>query len=234
MSAWHVKKKKPNQCFLQKLRTCRSNTTSLLFVILRCSKVLQSSSIFFFFPHNIVTRAVLYCSRTTETFTEIPTVCRYLMPTMTFFSPRSLVSQDAFIGYGGNQVREKVKKAASWFVYSFDELVQELNRNWAPSCLLCRVFISVQYVLIVLLASLQRCPPLLIFPSSFDFLCAQPRRNKHSSQLSFTTLLLTLAPVCFRPTIKLWEVRDWAALSSAQFEANHVLKRNGAPVKKRG
>ncbi|XP_065289803.1 phosphoserine phosphatase isoform X1 [Dermacentor albipictus] len=36
---------------------------------------------------------------------------------------------DAFIGYGGNQVREKVKKAASWFVYSFDELVQELNRN---------------------------------------------------------------------------------------------------------
>ncbi|CAN8016131.1 unnamed protein product, partial [Ixodes persulcatus] len=36
---------------------------------------------------------------------------------------------DAFIGYGGNQVREKVKKAAAWFVYSFDELVQELNRN---------------------------------------------------------------------------------------------------------
>lgn len=36
---------------------------------------------------------------------------------------------DAFIGYGGNQVREKVKKAAPWFVYSFDELVQELNRN---------------------------------------------------------------------------------------------------------
>nr|XP_037289794.1 phosphoserine phosphatase-like [Rhipicephalus microplus] len=36
---------------------------------------------------------------------------------------------DAFVGYGGNQVREKVKKAAPWFVYSFDELVQELNRN---------------------------------------------------------------------------------------------------------
>jgi len=36
---------------------------------------------------------------------------------------------DAFIGYGGNQIREKVKSAAPWFVYSFHDLVEELQRN---------------------------------------------------------------------------------------------------------
>jgi len=34
---------------------------------------------------------------------------------------------DAFIGFGGNVVREKVKNGAKWFVNSFDELIQELN-----------------------------------------------------------------------------------------------------------
>ena len=34
---------------------------------------------------------------------------------------------DAFIGYGGNQVREKVKAASPWFVESFSELVRELS-----------------------------------------------------------------------------------------------------------
>jgi len=34
---------------------------------------------------------------------------------------------DAFIGFGGNVVREKVKNGAKWFVNSFDELLQELN-----------------------------------------------------------------------------------------------------------
>lgn len=36
---------------------------------------------------------------------------------------------DAFIGFGGNQVREKVKQEASWFVTSFQELLAELRRN---------------------------------------------------------------------------------------------------------
>lgn len=36
---------------------------------------------------------------------------------------------DAFIGFGGNQVREKVKKEADWFVMSFHDMLQELNRN---------------------------------------------------------------------------------------------------------
>ncbi|PRD29295.1 UNVERIFIED_CONTAM: Psph [Trichonephila clavipes] len=36
---------------------------------------------------------------------------------------------DAFIGFGGNQVREKVKQDASWFVTSFQELLAELRRN---------------------------------------------------------------------------------------------------------
>ncbi|OQR68943.1 phosphoserine phosphatase-like [Tropilaelaps mercedesae] len=36
---------------------------------------------------------------------------------------------DAFIGYGGNQIREKVRAAAPWFVESFDELVQELRKE---------------------------------------------------------------------------------------------------------
>jgi phosphoserine phosphatase len=36
---------------------------------------------------------------------------------------------DAFVGFGGNVVREKVKKDADWFVLSFYELIDELNRN---------------------------------------------------------------------------------------------------------
>ncbi|XP_003737640.1 phosphoserine phosphatase [Galendromus occidentalis] len=34
---------------------------------------------------------------------------------------------DAFIGYGGNQIREKVKAASPWFVESFSDLVKELS-----------------------------------------------------------------------------------------------------------
>jgi len=37
-----------------------------------------------------------------------------------------LNDQDAFIGFGGNQVREIVKKEASWFVYSFYDLIGEV------------------------------------------------------------------------------------------------------------
>lgn len=36
---------------------------------------------------------------------------------------------NAFIGFGGNQVREKVKDDAKWFVTSFQELTDELRRN---------------------------------------------------------------------------------------------------------
>ncbi|XP_054717620.1 phosphoserine phosphatase-like [Uloborus diversus] len=36
---------------------------------------------------------------------------------------------DAFIGFGGNQVREKVKQGSKWFVMSFHELTAELRRN---------------------------------------------------------------------------------------------------------
>ncbi|KAK7495488.1 hypothetical protein BaRGS_00013186 [Batillaria attramentaria] len=34
---------------------------------------------------------------------------------------------DAFIGYGGNVVREKVKEGAKWFVTDFRQLIDELN-----------------------------------------------------------------------------------------------------------
>jgi len=34
---------------------------------------------------------------------------------------------DAFVGFGGNQVRENVRREASWYVYGFDELIQELT-----------------------------------------------------------------------------------------------------------
>ena len=38
-------------------------------------------------------------------------------------------SQDAFIGFGGNQVRPVVKRDAKWFVTSFQELIDELTRK---------------------------------------------------------------------------------------------------------
>ncbi|KAH7637613.1 phosphoserine phosphatase-like protein [Dermatophagoides farinae] len=34
---------------------------------------------------------------------------------------------DAFIGFGGNQIREKVKKGAKWFATSFYDLIEELK-----------------------------------------------------------------------------------------------------------
>jgi phosphoserine phosphatase len=34
---------------------------------------------------------------------------------------------DAFIGFGGNQVREAVKKSAPWYVYDFQELIDEIS-----------------------------------------------------------------------------------------------------------
>jgi len=37
---------------------------------------------------------------------------------------------DTFIGFGGNQIRDKVKKESEWFVATFYDLVEELNRNW--------------------------------------------------------------------------------------------------------
>lgn len=35
--------------------------------------------------------------------------------------------QDAFIGYGGNVIREKVKNGAHWFVTDFQELIEGLS-----------------------------------------------------------------------------------------------------------
>ena len=35
--------------------------------------------------------------------------------------------QDAFIGYGGNVVRSKVKEEAKWFVTDFQDLIEELS-----------------------------------------------------------------------------------------------------------
>lgn len=34
---------------------------------------------------------------------------------------------DVFIGFGGNQVRDAVRKLADWFVFGFLELINELN-----------------------------------------------------------------------------------------------------------
>ena len=36
------------------------------------------------------------------------------------------VIKDAFIGYGGNVVRQKVKENATWFVTDFQELINVL------------------------------------------------------------------------------------------------------------
>ena len=36
---------------------------------------------------------------------------------------------DAFIGFGGNAVRQVVKEKADWFVMSFNDLIIELSRN---------------------------------------------------------------------------------------------------------
>ncbi|KAG8195553.1 hypothetical protein JTE90_002179 [Oedothorax gibbosus] len=36
---------------------------------------------------------------------------------------------DGFIGFGGNQVREKVKQESKWFAMSFHELLAELRKN---------------------------------------------------------------------------------------------------------
>ena len=35
--------------------------------------------------------------------------------------------QDLFIGFGGNVVREKVKEGAPWFVFTFQDLIAELE-----------------------------------------------------------------------------------------------------------
>ncbi|GFS18427.1 phosphoserine phosphatase [Elysia marginata] len=36
---------------------------------------------------------------------------------------------NAFIGYGGNAVRDAVKKAAAWYVMDFQELIDELSNS---------------------------------------------------------------------------------------------------------
>ena len=41
--------------------------------------------------------------------------------------------QEAFIGFGGNQVREKVKEGAMWFVYSMRELISVLHEDMPTS-----------------------------------------------------------------------------------------------------
>ena len=38
-----------------------------------------------------------------------------------------ILLKDTFIGFGGNIVREKVRDGAPWFVYRFQELIQELE-----------------------------------------------------------------------------------------------------------
>lgn len=35
---------------------------------------------------------------------------------------------DGFIGFGGNVVREKVFKGAAWFIYNFQDLIDELEQ----------------------------------------------------------------------------------------------------------
>ena len=40
-----------------------------------------------------------------------------------------LPSQDTFIGFGGNVVREKVKSGAPWFIYDINDLITELERT---------------------------------------------------------------------------------------------------------
>ena len=40
-----------------------------------------------------------------------------------------IILQDAFIGYGGNVVRQKVKEGATWFVTDFQELIDVLNTD---------------------------------------------------------------------------------------------------------
>lgn len=46
------------------------------------------------------------------------------------------VSADLFVGFGGNQAREVVRKQADWFVYDFNELIDELKINWLPNDLI--------------------------------------------------------------------------------------------------
>ncbi len=36
--------------------------------------------------------------------------------------------QDGFIGFGGNVIRDVVKKQAPWFAYSMQELIDELQK----------------------------------------------------------------------------------------------------------
>jgi phosphoserine phosphatase len=39
------------------------------------------------------------------------------------------VSADLFVGFGGNQEREVVRKQADWFVYDFNVLIDELTNK---------------------------------------------------------------------------------------------------------
>ena len=38
----------------------------------------------------------------------------------------SFLFQDAFVGFGGNQLREKVRENSGWYVTSFQEMIDEL------------------------------------------------------------------------------------------------------------
>lgn len=48
-------------------------------------------------------------------------------PAETYYVIDSL--QDAFIGFGGNQVRGSVQSGSKWFVMDFQEMLEELRRK---------------------------------------------------------------------------------------------------------
>ncbi len=51
--------------------------------------------------------------------------CLRLLSWRVMHSPYPLL-QDTFIGFGGNVVREKVRAGAPWYVYDFQDLIEEL------------------------------------------------------------------------------------------------------------
>ena len=53
-------------------------------------------------------------------------------PLLLSLSLRPFPLQDAFIGFGGNVVREKVEANAAWYVYHMQELIDELEQS--PKC----------------------------------------------------------------------------------------------------
>ena len=54
--------------------------------------------------------------------------CRVECSGTFIFGVNTSLSQDGFIGFGGNVVRDVVKKQAPWYVYSMYDLVDELKK----------------------------------------------------------------------------------------------------------